>query len=565
MQIIPDVIKEKLQNDEAAFNIRMRFPNGERTDICNDMIVEGSAKFTESLCSQNEIKLGLCESPVFECETVNVGNIKGAKFVLTYEILCGSDVLGAVWKTDIQKYVFEIQKGIFVVQSCERQADMQHRKIVAYGGGASNKWSLPDYETKTVTSNLVKHQYDLFKSLLTKFDLKDLPRISADVTTDVFNAYNKSFHHPVADFDTVVINANYMRFIFPLNDENIYYANYENITTFDSICEKIIKGAEEQWGEIAFNNEEKEELFRLRDFFKLGNVFSNNPNPFLENSTSKKKYLTEDALFVNKEQYFNKYNTNSAYSYQLFVPYSLSIEYKRNGLIRYEQEEKLFEQENFSIMKIDETFGSYKIRDNIENIEQMNLQEIFSAGIELMGKSARFNSDGSISFADLKRQFYLKPSTNLKPNENLKPLGVVGSSIGKSQYSSLWYEEAYSQEYKAIYCSFKNANDETKEMIMFVDSYSGEKNYKTYDISNNAIVQYNKYTNSEMTRILQNIADSIKGVSYVPLKLKCVSIPFVECGDTLEVLTQNNDSITTIVMKRTLSGESYVTDEITSV
>ena len=112
---IPKVIKDKLNSDNATFNVRIHFPNGERTDICNNKIVSGSVKFTESLCSQNELKFGLCESPVFECETVNVGNIKDCLIDVSYEVLCGSDTVGAEWRTDIQKHVFSIPVGLFVV------------------------------------------------------------------------------------------------------------------------------------------------------------------------------------------------------------------------------------------------------------------------------------------------------------------------------------------------------------------------------------------------------------------------------------------------------------------
>ena len=75
---VPDSIKEKLHLDHCQKNIRIHFPNGERSDICNDLIVKDTVNFTESLCSQETLKFGLSEASVFECETVGVGNIKGA-------------------------------------------------------------------------------------------------------------------------------------------------------------------------------------------------------------------------------------------------------------------------------------------------------------------------------------------------------------------------------------------------------------------------------------------------------------------------------------------------------
>lgn len=134
MLSVPSEIKELLHQDTCEKNIRIHFPNGERSDICNDLIVMGSVSFKESLCSQNELKFGLCEASVFECETVGVGNIKGASIEVACEVVCPATVSGAEWKIDLQKYVYSIPYGAFTVAEAVRQADMQHRRIVAYGG-----------------------------------------------------------------------------------------------------------------------------------------------------------------------------------------------------------------------------------------------------------------------------------------------------------------------------------------------------------------------------------------------------------------------------------------------
>ena len=95
---ITSEIKELYHQDHCYKNIRIHFPNGERTDICNNLIVKDSVSFTESLCSQNTLKFGLCESPIFECEVVGVGNIKGATIEVSCEIECPATVEDAAWR-----------------------------------------------------------------------------------------------------------------------------------------------------------------------------------------------------------------------------------------------------------------------------------------------------------------------------------------------------------------------------------------------------------------------------------------------------------------------------------
>ena len=140
---VPDEIKALLHQDTCKKNIRIHFPNDERADICNGLIVKDSVSFTESLCSQNSLKFGLCEASIFECETVGVGNIKGAVIEVSCEIYCESTVTGAEWRSDLEAYIYSIPYGTFTVNSCQRQADIIHRKIVAYGGTASLKSTNP--------------------------------------------------------------------------------------------------------------------------------------------------------------------------------------------------------------------------------------------------------------------------------------------------------------------------------------------------------------------------------------------------------------------------------------
>jgi hypothetical protein len=68
-----------------------------------------------------------------------------------------------------------------------------------------------------------------------------------------------------------------------------------------------------------------------------------------------------------------------------------------------------------------------------------------------------------------------------------------------------------------------------------------------------------------MDSICGLIEEAITGVTYMPVKLVGRGLPYVQPGDTFEILTATNDSITTIVLSRTLKGEMVLTDEYVSV
>ena len=78
-------------------------------------------------------------------------------------------------------------------------------------------------------------------------------------------------------------------------------------------------------------------------------------------------------------------------------------------------------------------------------------------------------------------------------------------------------------------------------------------------------IKSNLWTENQIKAICTTIADNLEGVRYMPVDFVGRGLPYVEAGDTFEILTKSNDSITTIVLDRTLSGEQTLTDSYKSV
>ena len=202
MLTVPETIKDLLHQDTCRKNIRIHFPNGERSDICNNLIVKDSISFTESLCSQETLKFGLCEAPIFECETVGVGNIKGATIEVNVEIFCDPDVAGSEWKIDLQAHVYSIPYGTFVVDSCQRQADLIHRRIVAYGLLSTVDFSYKDHSHYTMMPIAGRNYYgsEAIATLLQTDSLLISPTY-ASVTVQKNTGYANHYGFFMADLD----------------------------------------------------------------------------------------------------------------------------------------------------------------------------------------------------------------------------------------------------------------------------------------------------------------------------------------------------------------------------
>lgn len=145
---IPDAVKALYQTDNTRKNFRVRFPDGERADICNSEIVQESVRFTESLCSRSVFRFGLCEASSLEFETVGVGNYYGSMIRCFLEIDTSSltaaqlaEIAAGNWdgelvpeaESDIGYGFFRIPLGLFRVESCPRNHEaLAHRRFTAY-------------------------------------------------------------------------------------------------------------------------------------------------------------------------------------------------------------------------------------------------------------------------------------------------------------------------------------------------------------------------------------------------------------------------------------------------
>lgn len=124
---IPKRAKDLLYSDTALKDYIIHFPNGEMADLTNENLVEENCTFTESICSSQNLTFGIVESPVIKFECVGVGNFKG----------CTIEVSITVREAD-DSYSYNIPLGIFTVSQCKRQADMEHRQVVAYAANIND-------------------------------------------------------------------------------------------------------------------------------------------------------------------------------------------------------------------------------------------------------------------------------------------------------------------------------------------------------------------------------------------------------------------------------------------
>jgi len=599
MLTVPQEIKDILHQDTGYKNIRIHFPDGERADICNDLIVKDTVTFKESLCSQDTLKFGLCEAPVFECEVVGVENIKGATIEVFCEVECPSSVTGAEWRVDLEKYVYPIPYGLFIVDSSTRQADMIHRKITAYGGQAIKDWEICEFEQEKPSKS--ESYNPLLAFFLANNDF-DLIKEYVDEVIQPWSAFGTEYPAAQVSFSSGS---------YPIGQR--YYADIVITEGFYIVWDKFTSG-----GQVPhYTNVEKEKAFRIDANFLYNPLLEEAVDAFLsqydilDRDKSFIKNIMRNGIIVisdkigdsqTRSRYVTNISRKNLYPYmenfyktgvlrgqlEYRIPYYVKVRIRdldRSSSVVAETTFRvlhgaatLYERTIKSAYSYLESFVMSvpsTVRDPddmgagwyIPDYTGVNVQQLANAYAELLGNFV-YIKGSNIRSINIKRQFGLTPSSSLYPGSTRYPMSATGGKLLPEDYQSCWYDDDYSMPFGAVECLYKNTVSEEVLFILYLQGYdknSDLDSYKTYSISDNEIIKGGLWTSAQIQEICEVIASNIEGVSYMPVEFVGRGLPYVEAGDTFEILTKSNDSITTIVLNRTITGEQTLTDSYKSV
>lgn len=597
---IPVEIKEKLKTNTATKNFRVTFPNGERADIINDNIVFESVRFTESICSQDKLKFGLCETPVIEFEVFDIENIKNKRIECYYEIYCEDTVEDAVYRDDLDAYVYPIPLGAFYVDSCKREAKMNIRRVIAYlddmfnssdglGLYLADRW------------NEVKEEYtiNIYKNFISSnsdsFGLNDFTHESQTISTIEYAYFeganwtgsgqfpnirwydsdNRLHSITVEGISTSSFTSktelNILGFTFnaQLETDQLFYVpvnpNVESSqkTNILAVYDDIVNGGYD------ITDDAKEKLLaRLTLLYKpLYQYLQRNLNPiFLSSGAPAFQYYydIETSRFLYLPRTYAVSSNQDHYYDMIFLGFKdIRIKHKVGSTTVSNYDfQNIFSASDFGLYKITENFinvtktfpmeqvtAIYGIQTNcysaINGYSQYNSREDMEAVLELMGYFGKVGRDGKFSLISLTDKF-----------ENISDV------IGVSSYSTLWYDDDMTKPYGRITCSYKQADGVNYYSYYDIVENFNTTDFKIYDISNNALINNNVYTEEEITAIFEEMAEHMVNVSYMPFELDLIGRPDLESGDVIAISVNNGITITSLIMQRSLNGIMTLEDDM---
>ena len=602
--------KKKIQQGNTHKEYVIRFPNNDRDDITNVNIVSESVSFTESICSKDKLKFGLCEASMLKFDTINVENIKGRT------------IDAFLYIDDI-----EIPLGRFVVSSCERSAkNMQRRKVIAYSLIAQKKWQLSD-QIKTILDNFYWKYEDsmMFNTEAVKVmvmpEAYQLSKITEvlDNVSDIATSY-------ISDNEQISVRAYYKTdndWTYHLPDRAIILKEVYQKEYIKKVRE-LLEVAKQQ--RASFNVKYIHNRFRVNNLSyheekKNGDTWEGVLSERFEDGVYinffSDWFNPQDSYFVYPSLFREHYTTDTSTSKKYWksqvdvypeIPYRMQLVKitHPDGLNLTEEVlydtgeydncmyegvtilgvgtmdgnqmfiEPLKQIKQIKSMRVDNnTTGSTTYKNetvykyDISVLESIDYRQIFESSLELKGKFGKFARDGSFVEFGLENGQLLLPSETLYPSTSLYPMGANGGRFNGSSYFSAWYSDEETKPYRSVTCTYTTLGTDGNEEkaaaeYILIKNVEDIENYQVYDISNNYLIKTNTFQEYEMNEILAEIGESIRSIRYMPAEISMIGLPYLEAGDAISIVTQDGSEFTTYILRRTLNGIQSLKDNFES-
>lgn len=512
----------------------------------NSNIISQSFGFTESICSEERLRLGLCEASSIELSLFD-----------TRKIPAGCDV-------DVKLYIADVDepfewKNFVVAESTKRTSGgMGVCDIVCYDRSTRLNQNAYAWYTKYMWGmNLAspqpneQYKFDYCRQIYsTLHDLLRTFRIEAPAQYDP-DHYARDIFNP-ADY---------------LTQERYFDYTHESYVQYNRVffCKKSY--THEEWAdclEVATTNQTSTAYWNLIDKFHRGVNY--NACIYVDLNMSNGDVVrilgdSGDLLAIPPEcETFDVYVPfgfgngttlpagNRIFGTQVDVRQRKHSYYDVNKIVNgYKQLPYFSYKENVTVDDIVPVDSNITVRDIVRSI------------CEMCGCFFRLDRQGRPTFL-YASEHGLYPENTLFPADDLFPKKSSEMSMHTSYYIRAEYAEYQVSNYGGIQV-IVNTSGNTGGVCR-VEYWTDDDNDNAYVIDNNIFLCANDLvleTKDDILSILEDMFSCLDNLQYTPFQADTIGTPFLESGDRFTLLTKN-DGFESFIFERKLKGIQALRD-----
>ena len=550
--------------------------------IDNNRLVSESVKFDERMCSDKNLKFGLCEGTNLEFQAFDIPNLTGQSLYAAIRIQYKTEDNTLDWYT--------IPLGWFTVDETSRQATTGIRKVSCY-----NKL-LSDY-LDAKANGLIEEVVDegetgkpehtvslrtMLDRLLENYYIEVEPDIKLDLhpvtnnssyNADCFTRLNSSFRNSGYYLRTLMLNR-YITIDGGYKGDS-YYRVVMNPKAIDAYFEQRRRN-------------------RIRD--NGGNLYEYYPG-YLEPDSMAGTHGTyydlsatqsHERLRVagrltynildnrNTEVYDTGWMTglDGVYIISVSVPIIYQTKTQYNDQISDEDADEMDEEfstfesylmEHLTIMERNLTEiekKAFSLTD-VEEWPDVSLRDLQSATFEMACQYGRLDRQTDLFSGVELNNSRLLPADTLYPDNSLYPDSVAERS-NPAMYSKLWADEGNVRSFRYLIITYKGTEvveGQTQEVEKTLQRTVNADGTDDYNMSDNWLFKNLVWSDSNVADYAAAMVAKMRNMTWFPFEMWCAGLPYIETGDEVEI-NMADGAYTSYVLRRNLNGIQNLQDEM---
>lgn len=222
-----------------------------------------------------------------------------------------------------------------------------------------------------------------------------------------------------------------------------------------------------------------------------------------------------------------------------------------DGLCLWNVNFTAWDSPNFEVPLVYYDYATYEVNE----LQNVTGRDIIRSLIEITGKFFRMNRNGEFDVIGI-GEGGLYPAEDLYPADDLYPQEMV--EVQPATFRASKHESYCTADFGIIQIQSGMSEHRYNGGTGALNTYVMDDNI-FYCNSNMELDGDGNFSVPHVDEMLANMFTAISGVAYVPHSTESVGMPWMECGDKIDVIT-NEGAFETIIFSRNLSGIQVLTD-----
>lgn len=554
--------------------------------ITNDNLVSESVTFDERMCSDKDIKFGLCEGTSLEFQYFGLPNITGKRLQAFIDVQYKDADSELKW--------YEIPMGWFEVSESSRQASTGIIKVSAFNklqsdylnnkANAQLQEIISDpsygaYSAKTL-DQLLRYAFDGYA--IDEYELATISYASGLGTTySIFDIYDANGN--LTGESIYVLYPNMQLWMDTDGGQWLIKDAYSITGHVSSVHDAVYENAEYLDEYIDAEQHTLRDIFDSRFFNPQGYAHPSISCTyqisavFLEQTWSTPIAIGEgiDDLFESPYIQGIKSSEVTTADYYL-IGYIPSLFYK--GVTQQYPiipDEKWAEARTNArrILKNTDIMVKHQLKTEVGELvvtdvsswSDVTLRDLQSAVFEVDCKYGQIDHVTDLFRGITLNNSRLLPAENLYPADTLLPNSMAERS-NPSMYSKLWADEGNVRKFRYLIITYKGTEEDpeshqTREVEKVLQRTVNADGTDDYNMSNNWLFKNLVWTDEQIGDYADAMVTKMQNLTWFPFEMWCAGLPYIETGDEVEI-NVNGEAYTSYVLRRSLKGIQNLRDEM---